>query len=327
MTQLFDWLQAAKGQPEPSLAGGASGYLSPPSSTLDPHLFDGERLKPDVRNRLSDALVLFLVHDLHLNKPHSWLRIWLAGSGITYQWASDRGNGDLDVLLGVNKVKFDKANPGFADYSDDDLAAALNDALKTRLWPQTAKMDLGGQDYEVTYFYNAGTGTDITRIHPYAAYDLVAERWVVRPPKLPHDPASLYPMHWFEAADQDVKAAQALVDRYHEQERALRASPPGSPGHITAGAMMNLVAAQAHAMFNDIHQGRRIAFQGGGRGYMDIHNFRWQMAKASGTIKALSEITGIQERARELTETELYGGPLAAADELVRRAMHRGIQI
>jgi hypothetical protein len=318
----FDWLKAAEGQPSPSVEGGESGYLSVPSATLDPHLFDGDTLRSDVAHKLARLLLDYLGDELHMHAARTWVKIWLAGSGITYQWNADRGNGDLDVLIGVDRGKFDRANPGFAHYGEDDLAALLNAALKAELWPQTAAVKFGGQSYEVTFFYNSGTGIDINRIHPYAAYDVLKGTWVVRPPKLPHDPAALYPLAWFDRADQDAKYAEGLIKRYHAQLRALQGASPGTPGHVNAGAAINLVTAQARAMFDDIHHGRRIAFQGG-KGYADEHNFRWQMAKASGTIKGLSEISGIRDRAREMSETQLYGGPLAGADELVRRATDR----
>lgn len=259
----FDWLKATEEQPSPSLAGGESGYLSAPSATLDPHLFSGETLKHDVQSTIVARLVGFLVDDLHMRHTSRWLKVWLAGSGITYQWNAGRGNGDLDVLLGVDRVPFNEANPGYAHYGDEDLAAHLNDALKAGLWPQTSHVMFGDQSYEVTYFYNSGTGIDIKRIHPYAAYDVMTGNWVVRPPALPNDPATIYPRSWFERAHQDTEYAESLVDRYHEQLRALQAADPGTPGHINAGAGINLVTAQARAMFDDIHHGRRIAFQGG----------------------------------------------------------------
>lgn len=319
----FDWVKAAGGQPEPSTEGGESGYLSPPSATLDPDLFDGDTLRSDVAYKIASTLIAFLSDHMHLRGARSWLRIWLAGSGITYQWAAERGNSDLDVLLGVDWVKFTAANPRYAVLGEEDFASALNADLRGQLWPQTRDMPLGQHNFEVTYFYNSGTGTDITRIHPYAAYDVMKGLWVVRPPKLPHDPAQLYPRHWFDRANEDFEHAEGMLKRYREQMRALQAAAPGTPGHVNAGSALNLVTAQAQALFNDIHHGRRIAFQGGGTGYGDWHNFRWQMAKESGTVKSLSEISGIRSRAQEQAETDLYGGPLASADELVRRAAQR----
>ena len=313
---MFDWLRASKDKPVPSTEGGHSGYLSAPEATLDPNLFDGELLKGAARHAIINPLVRYLTGDLDLDKVTSWLRIWLAGSGITYQWA---GNDDLDVMLGINRAKFDKANPAWAADGDDDLGAWLNGKLKSELWPTTADLPLGQHSYEVTYFYS-GTD-DIRRIHPYAAIDVMTGKWVVRPPQLPPDPAALYPQDWFEKAEADHQYTQYLAGRYRKHLSALQAAQPGSPGHINAGAALNLVTAQAGAMFDDIHHGRRIAFQGGGEGYMDQHNFRWQMAKGSGTIKALKEITGVRSQAEEQNQQELYGAKLEPAAELLRRAV------
>lgn len=315
---MFDWLRAQKDQPVPSTEGGHSIYLSAPAANLDPNLFDGETMKLAVRTTITVKLVHYLLHEMHLHDVAAWVRIWVAGSGITYQWA---GNSDLDVLLGIDRPKFDRANPDYASFSDDDLAALLNSTLKAELWPTTADLPFGGHNYEVTYFYNAGTGTDITRIHPYAAYDVMRNRWVVRPPELPPDPAQLYPKDWFDRAHQDAGNAAQMTDRYRRHLRELDSASPGTPGHVNAGAALNLVTAQARAMLDDIHHGRRIAFQGGGEGYMDQHNFRWQMGKESGTIKALAEITGVRRRAEEEAEQQLYGAKLAPAEELLRRAI------
>jgi hypothetical protein len=163
----------------------------------------------------------------------------------------------------------------------------------------------------------------VRRIHPYAAVDVWTGRWIVKPPKLPADPAKLYPEWWYGRAHQDSLRAQSLVRHYHEHINALRAAQPGTPGHVNAGAMLNLVTTQARALLDDIHPGRASAYTNAGKGYTDEHNFRWQMAKASGTIKGLSEISGIRDRAREQSETQLYGSPIKAADELVRRATDR----
>lgn len=316
---MFDWLRAQKDRPVPSTEGGHSGYLSAPEATLDPHLFNGDLLKGSVRHALISPLNRYLTGELGLDSVTSWIRIWLAGSGITYQWDADRGNGDLDVLLGMSRARFDKTNPEYAAEGDDDLAGWLNGQLKANLWPQTSSLEFGDQTYAVTYFYSPGAGTDIRHIHPYAAIDVMSGTWVVRPPKLPHDPAQLYPQEWFESANQDFKTAGQLANRYRQHLGEL--GPPGTPGHVNAGARLNLVAAQAQAMFDDIHRGRQVAFQGGGQGYMDQHNFRWQMAKASGTIKALKEITGVRSRAEEQSEQELYGAKLEPAAELTRRAV------
>jgi hypothetical protein len=319
----FDWLRAAEGQPDPSTEGGESGYLSSPSDHLDPHLFDGMGLKSDVAYKILKLLLDFLDDELMLRGARNWVKAWLTGSGVTYQWDAGRGNGDLDVMVGIDRVKFNQANPGHELDGDGELASWLDSAMKSHLWPKTAHTEFNGQTYELTYFYNAGTGDDVKRIHPYAAIDVWSGRWIVKPPQLPADPDKLYPRDWYGRAHQDSLRAQSLVKHYHENINNLRAARPGTPGHINAGAMLNLVTTQARALLDDIHHGRANAFTNAGKGYTDEHNFRWQMAKASGTIKGLSEISGIRDRAHDLSETQLYGSPIKAADELVRRATDR----
>lgn len=317
----LDWLTAQQDQPRPSLAGGASGYLSPPRSDLDPALFGtGNVLHHNVAGIVLRPLTSFLAHQGFRGMGH-WLRAWLAGSAVTYQWGADRGNGDLDVLLGIDRVPFDLDNPDYDEFGDDQLAGEINERLKAGLWPRTADTKINGRVFEVTYFYNPGTSTDIRKISPYAAYDLITSRWIVPPPELPRRPASQFPRSWFEAAQEDTEATAELLSQYNFNTEQQRIHPPGSRAYINAGAALNLVTAAAQARLTDIHHGRTLAFQGGGEGYGDWHNFRWQRAKASGAVKALSGLVGVRERAEEDAEGELYGGPVRGADELVRRAM------
>src|SRR6478609_6775003 len=73
---------------------GASSYFSRPAKTLDPNLFEGEHLHPDVRDTILRIFMDYMASRYH--NPHEWAMVWLAGSGISFQWAADRGNGDLD---------------------------------------------------------------------------------------------------------------------------------------------------------------------------------------------------------------------------------------
>jgi hypothetical protein len=322
----FDWVKAQQDQPVPTLEHGESGYLAAPASSLDPHLFtDNKKLMPRVRYLITEPLKKYL-KVVKLKGVDKWLRVWLAGSGITYQWAAGRGNGDLDVLIGIDRVGFNQDNPDYAEMGEDDIANALNTALRDNLWPRTSAMDINGKTFEVTYYYNSGTGTDITRIHPYAAYDVLNYKWVVEPPDLPEHPAQLFPQTWFNRANADTDRAEDYVRRYRRAYEVLTGHKDEAARH-NAGALLNMVTSQAQALLTDIHHGRTEAFQGGGKGYTDWANFRWQRAKHSGTVKALSEISGVRERAAEDQQQELYGGKLAGAEELVRRAVqqHRDI--
>jgi hypothetical protein len=311
---------AAAANPDTSVSGGASGYFSSPSDTLDPSLFNGDVIKPEVRAHLVVELYEYLEHQ-HFHALENWLTVWVAGSGVSYQWGGDRGNGDLDILFGVQWTRFLQSNPGFGGYSEPDFAAQINEGLKAEVWPKTAATKFGGKSYEVTYFLNPGTEDNITtRLHPYAAYNLTTNEWTVRPPKLPSDPVSLYPSEWFTAAYGDTRAAQTLSSRYAEHLAALNGSTPGSPSWHTAGAMLNLVTAQAAALFEDIHGGRREAFSGQGNGYGDFHNFRWQVAKQSGAVQSLHAITQVGVEALQDEQRATWGQVIDPAEVVLRRA-------
>ncbi len=304
---------------------GGSGYFSRPSLELDPNLFDGTHLKPAVRAWLVNTLYGFW--DRKYRNARIWSTIWLAGSGISYQWAADRSNGDLDVLVGVNWPQFAASNPAYRSLTPQQAADHIDLVLKTELWPRTAHTHFNGQTYEVTYYVNA-TGSDIRTINPYAAYNLTTDTWTVRPPALPTNPARLYPKAYSTAIAGESRTVSDLVDRYNALSRTLHRTRPGTPGHATATAQLHHVTAQAGAMFDDIHLGRRAAFRPGGSGYGDWNNYRWQAHKAAGTVQALAAITTAASAAASTYATDVYGQDLQPADRLLTRALlaQRGVR-
>ena len=260
-----------------------SSYFSPPEQGLDPDLFDGETMKEDVRTGLLNLLYSDLEDDLGFNEPWNWVCAWLAGSGASYQWAADRGNGDLDVLFGVDFPGFLVDNPHFPRLSEREVAEYTDKMLKARAWPKTRNVSIGGSKkrYEITFFWNPGMGTDIRNIHAYAAYDLLMDRWDVKPPVLPRDPHSLYPPEWHEFAEMDYRQASTLNDLSRNG---------GSLGAHQAGRA-------AKSLWDSIHGGRQAAFSDTGLGYWDFHNFRWQAAKDNGTVDLLKSLIPDEEPA------------------------------
>lgn len=255
-----------------SLPPGSSSYFSVPDHGLDPHLFEAEHLKGTVRTFIYQTINGFLTKDMKMHQSGLWLHVWLAGSGVTYQWNADRGNGDLDVLIGVDYKKFIQANPRYKGVPEDAIAGWLNTEMREELWPRTAHQDLNGQTYEVTFYWNPGVETDIGVIHPYAAYDVREDKWKVRPPQLTSDPGSAFADEWYEAAGDDLNRATDIYERYW--------SGGGSPRY----------AALAQDLLESIHGGRKAAFAEGGKGYGDWANFRWQRAKQSGVVRGLTEV-------------------------------------
>lgn len=137
--------QVVSMSPEPELHSGASGYFDAPQKELDPHLFTGTEIKPDVRKWLVDTLYTFW--DTKFRAASEWSTVWIAGSGITYQWAGNRGNGDLDVLIGIDFVDFFRHNPDYLGFSSKEMGNIINTQLKAELWPRTdlTNINLNGQ--------------------------------------------------------------------------------------------------------------------------------------------------------------------------------------
>ena len=71
-----------------SLQGGATSYFSAPESDLDPKLFTGTHLNGWVRNGILQLLFDFLNETYR--HPDLWAHVWIAGSGVSYQWSAAR---------------------------------------------------------------------------------------------------------------------------------------------------------------------------------------------------------------------------------------------
>jgi len=327
MAEGYDYFltQATKSLGEVSEQEGGSGYFSAPDTHLDPRLFvDDDTFDPHVRAWLLKTLYGYWRQIYRV--PEKWSTVWLAGSGISYQWAADRSNGDLDVLIGVDFPEFYRRNPDYQGLSEVEMADVFNRALKADLWTQTDQIDFGVLHggaptgvFEVTYYVNPNS-TDIRDIKPYAAYNLTDDSWTVRPPKLPASPESLYPREWWDAVGRERTMATTLVMRYNAINNGLSAQQPGSPGWFNNVHDLGLVVDQAHALFDDIHLGRRQAFAEGGEGYGDYHNFRWQAHKRYGTVQALNKIARSSTTARTAFETQVYGSPLVGATQALTGA-------
>jgi hypothetical protein len=273
-----------------TLLHGASGYFSSPQLILDPNLFDGTSLLPHVRQTLLD---LFYNHmDTMFSNPRSWSMLWLAGSGISYQWSGDRGNGDLDVLFGLDYTKFVSDNPTYGYYSREEIAQSMDDMLKRHLWPKTAHTEFGNFVYEVTYYLNPGTedyDKSITNIHPYAAYNLTEDKWTVEPVK-PEEFNTNYPAEFEAQATENRHTAERLANRYKYLTQQLSTVHPNTPLGHNLTASKTLLLQHIRTMFDTLHLGRKNAFSSMGEGYGDFYNYQWQSAKRDGIVATFNEI-------------------------------------
>jgi hypothetical protein len=148
-----------------NISEATTSYFSNPEKELDPILFQGQTVKPWIRNSLLRMVKDCL--DTAYRSQESWATTWLAGSGVSYQWKVQRSPADLDVLIGVDYLTFRRSNPEYTQLSDTEISKMLNDDFRTKLMPNTTNWE----GYEVTFYVNPGA-TDIRVIKPYAAYDL-----------------------------------------------------------------------------------------------------------------------------------------------------------
>jgi hypothetical protein len=290
---------------------GSTSYFSEPSETLDPRLFQEQVLRDWVRKGVLDILFEHLVE--HFDRPELWTTAWLAGSGVSYQWAAAREPGDLDCLVGVDYPTFRRTNPDYARLSDLEISQIFNEGFSDELMPLTANWN----GYELTYYVNPST--DIRDINPYAAYDLTHNSWTVEPDITPAPP---YSRAWEQSAHRDYEQSVEFVNRYSNALDSVRRAT--NPAHrLNAESQLKMAVEQASLLFDDIHAGRKIAFSRTGGGYADYNNYRWQAGKRSGAVQALRRISDYGKEAREASHAETYGVELPDSSVLIRRAATR----
>jgi hypothetical protein len=284
-----------------------TSYFSTPTTTLDPNLFEGRALRGWARQGIVSMLNDFL--GLKFRHPELWAHPWLAGSGVSYQWNAARQPGDLDCLIGIDFIQFRKANPEFAGLSDAEIAEELNEEFRENLQLQTENWN----GYELTFYVNP-RATDIRSIKPYAAYDLKYDEWTVTPS--PTQQATHNP-DWERVVNADSETAKQAANRFNGALQDIQMAQ-NEPMRRNAENKLTMAAAQANALYNDIHENRSIAFSPAGEGYGDFHNYRWQGAKRTGSINSLRKIRIYMKNS--LQGKDLYGVQLPDASTLIRRA-------
>lgn len=308
---IYDRLALRAGDVE--IAPESTSYFSAPEDHLDPNLFDGMRFRPSMRNKILSLLEGFWQQ--RYRNSETWSTVWLAGSGVSYQWSAARDPGDLDCLIGVDMVAFRRSNPDFLDLSDAEIADNFNDEFRSDLMPFTSNW----HGYELTFYVNQDS-QDIRNINPYAAYNLTADEWTVHPDPDAHAPEDA---SWRSHTDADAKRAAVLVAAYDRAVAQVQASP-NVGSRLNASITLRTSAQQAVDMFDEIHEGRHAAFGPGGHGYNDFANFRWQAGKQSGSIQALARVKMALRGAEEDERVDLYGdSPLDPRRALILSALSR----
>ncbi len=294
---------------EVDVSPSSTSYFSKPETELDPRLFIGTTLRPWVRNGIKRLLFEHL--GIRYTNPNRWVSMWLAGSGVSYQWSASRDPGDLDCLIGINYPVFRQYNQEYVGLSNEEIAKMLNESFYESLMPKTKSWE----GYELTYYVNPQS--DIRDINPYAAYDLMSDSWTVFPDKSPELP---YSRSWEQRAKKDYDTAIELVSRYTQALSEVRSNASNTAYRINAEKRLQTIVDQAVAFYEDIHAGRKVAFSKIGGGYSDFNNYRWQAGKRSGAVHALKAIKEYKDLNEEEKQLDTYGIELPDADTLIRRA-------
>jgi len=285
-----------------------TSYFSEPSAILDPRLFRGDKLQSSVR-----SAVLQLLFN-HLNNFYmggeSWSHVWLAGSGVSYQWAAHRDPGDLDCLIGIDYPRFRESNNQYRGLSDKEIATTLNEGFREHLHPITERFL---NDFEFTFYVNVRS--NIVDIKPYAAYSLTDDSWTVTPDL---QPLVILPS-WKNAAESDRLQAIKILSNYRTAQ-AKYESASNDAIKANARSEMRMAMSQGMALYDSVHTERSNAFSPSGEGYSDFANYRWQVGKQSGVIQALRALKDEMDAQDEALTQRTYGVDLPDANTLIRRA-------
>lgn len=291
-----------------SLEPSETSYFSASTAGLDPRLFRDNHLIGSVRNGILSILFDHLRR--HYYNPEAYIYVWLAGSGVSYQWAANRSPADLDCLVGVDYIAFRKSNTKFVGLSDQEIASMFNEDFRAELYPITENyLD----SFELTFYVNAAS--DIRTIKPYAAYSLTDDDWTVEP----SEPKLSPKQDWERKVTRDENMTIEILERY-SQALANIGTATTDTARVNSEAVLKLAVQQGAALFEDIHHGRGAAFSPSGQGYADYANYRWQAGKKSGVVQALKQLKELSTKTRQEFESQTYGMELPSASVLVRRA-------
>ena len=291
-----------------TLVPSETSYFSKSSGGLDPRLFVNNKLNGSIRNNILGMLFEHLHR--HYYNPEAYIHAWLAGSGVSYQWAANRTPGDLDCLVGVDYIAFRRSNPDYKGLSDQEIASMFNDDFRNELWPTTSNFL---DSFELTFYVNVAS--DIRTIKPYAAYSLTDDDWTVEP----SEPNINIHRDWERKVGRDKSMAIDILERYSTALANIGTATTAS-ARINAESTLKLAVQQGAALFEDIHRGRSSAFSPSGQGYADYANYRWQAGKQEGTVQALKELKELSTQTRQEFESQTYGMELPDAKLLIRRA-------
>lgn len=308
----MNYYEALKQQAsEVEVTPSETSYFSEPGKELDPRIFQGSTL----RNVVREAILTLLYNHLQLgyNEPQAWTQVYLAGSGVSFSWEAHRDPADLDCLVSVDYVQFRQSNQEYKGWSDREISAEINQGFSNELHPRT---DTFMGTFELTFYVNVNP--NIKELNPYAAYDVLSDKWVVAPKA----ETAIHNPEWESAIERDRSMATEIIKRYASAYEKIK-NARNDAMRINAETALAHAVHQGTLLFEDIHKSRSNAFNPGGAGYHDYANYRWQANKQSGVVPALKKLSGMSKEATARFSQETYGIELPDVSTLIRRASTR----
>lgn len=242
-----------------------------PTYGLDHRLFEGDVLRPEIRRDIVEKFSGFCsAHDYP--NWHDWAKIVFFGSEAS-TWTSPTlvGNNDFDLSIGVEYERFRAAVPTMRGLAADLIASGLTEQMHAELNDPATYFELADGSrvgpMDQTWFANL-LGWDIRQIRPYAAYDVVANHWIVKPPDLPD-----WDINQFPQGHGLVREIQGII----EMARGILAMP--EPYRTQQGAQL----------WEYVHANRSGAFGPQGEGWWDVRNVVEKALDQKGLIQPLFE--------------------------------------
>lgn len=107
-------------------------YWGPSAAENDQRLFDGDHLKPAVRQDLLRRFAMFCSHHQY-DGYKQWARVYFAGSQASKFLTEGRGNGDFDILVGINYEIFKNYNPAYFGRTGEEISQQLTAQMHQEL--------------------------------------------------------------------------------------------------------------------------------------------------------------------------------------------------
>lgn len=226
-----------------------------------------------------------------------WVQFRVIGSGMSYNW-DDRGDLDVQVWVDVDTYTASgKTDP-------ENLVKRLRRESAPANFPRMADIGLATDDCDgkmlVQYYIKPGKGThdEVRSEQPYAAYDLDAGEWIVRPePITPEFYATLF-MAVEKKAERLAEQAGDLLDDL--ERRVAEASyweglyqQKPEPAYEEQRDEARLAAEQAKAgivtIFDSVFSSRDEAYSPGGKGIKDERDATEKLLEVWGVFQKLKQ--------------------------------------